>query len=62
MKPTKALQETLYAGMLGRIQPDPISACRHESASTYNAREEGKQYPYRCRRKGSMEGAEEDDA
>jgi oligopeptidase B len=60
MKPTKALQETLYKEMLGRIKQTDLSVPERIGQYYYYSRtEEGKQYPYRCRRKGSMTGAEE---
>jgi oligopeptidase B len=60
MKPTKALQETLYNEMLGRIKQTDLSVpSRIGSYFYYSRTEEGKQYPYLCRRKGSMEGPEE---
>jgi oligopeptidase B len=60
MKPTKALQETLYNEMLGRIKQTDLSVPSRIGQYFYYSRtEEGKQYPYMCRRKGSMTGAEE---
>ena len=60
MQPTKALQETLYNEMLGRIKQTDLSVPSRIGEYFYYSRtEEGKQYPYMCRRKGSMEGAEE---
>jgi oligopeptidase B len=60
MAPTKALQETLYKEMLGRIKQTDLSVPTRIGDYVYYSRtEEGKQYPYRCRRKGSMSGAEE---
>jgi oligopeptidase B len=60
MKPTKDLQETLYKEMLGRIKQTDLSVpYRLGDYYYYSRTEEGKQYPYMCRRKGSMEGAEE---
>jgi oligopeptidase B len=60
MKPTKGLQETLYTEMLGRIKQTDLSVPSRIGEYFYYSRtEEGKQYPYMCRRKGSMEGAEE---
>ncbi len=60
MKPTKGLQETLYNEMLGRIKQTDLSVPSRIGEYFYYSRtEEGKQYPYRCRRKGSMEGPEE---
>ena len=60
MAPTKGLQETLYGEMLGRIkQTDLTVPSRIGGFFYYSRTEEGKQYPYMCRRKGSMEGPEE---
>ena len=60
MAPTKELQETLYKEMLGRIKQTDLSVpARIGEYYYYSRTEEGKQYPYRCRRKGSMSGAEE---
>jgi oligopeptidase B len=60
MKPAKGLQETLYKEMLGRIKQTDLSVpARIGEYYYYSRTEEGKQYPYRCRRKGSMSGAEE---
>jgi oligopeptidase B len=60
MAPTKGLQETLYKEMLGRIKQTDLSVPMRIGDYWYYSRtEEGKQYPYRCRRKGSMEGPEE---
>ena len=60
MAPTKGLQETLYKEMLGRIKQTDLSVPSRIGEYYYYSRtEEGKQYPYRCRRKGSMSGAEE---
>src|SRR4030095_8055818 len=60
MKPTKALQETLYKEMLGRIKQTDLSVPTRIGDYFYSSRtEEGKQYPYRCRRKGGMTGPEE---
>ena len=60
MAPTKGLQETLYKEMLGRIKQTDLSVpARIGEYYYYSRTEEGKQYPYRCRRKGSMSGAEE---
>lgn len=60
MKPTKAFQETLYGEMLGRIKQTDLSVPSRIGQHFYYSRtEEGKQYPYMCRRKGGMEGAEE---
>jgi oligopeptidase B len=60
MGPTKALQETLYKEILGRIKQTDLSVPSRIGEYFYYSRtEEGKQYPYMCRRKGSMEGKEE---
>ena len=60
MKPTRALQETLYHEMLGRIKQTDLSVpYRLGEFHYYSRTQEGKQYPYMCRRKGSMEGVEE---
>ena len=53
-------QETLYGEMLGRIKQTDLSVPSRIGEYFYYSRtEEGKQYPYMCRRKGGMEGAEE---
>ena len=60
MKPTKEWQETLYKEMLGRIKQTDLSVPSRIGEYYYYSRtEEGKQYPYMCRKKGSMDGAEE---
>jgi oligopeptidase B len=60
MAPTKALQETLYKEMLGRIKQTDLGVPSRIGEYYYYSRtEEGKQYPYRCRRKGSMTAPEE---
>jgi oligopeptidase B len=60
MAPTKPLQETLYKEMLGRIKQTDLSVPSRIGEYFYYSRtEEGKQYPYMCRRKGSMTGPEE---
>ncbi len=60
MRPTKALQETLYKEMLGRIKQTDLSVPSRIGEYFYYSRtEEGKQYPFMCRRQGSMTGAEE---
>ncbi len=60
MAPTKALQETLYTEMLARIKQTDLSVPSRIGEYFYYSRtEEGKQYPFMCRRKGSMEAAEE---
>jgi len=60
MAPTKDLQETLYKEMLGRIKQTDLSVPVRKGEYWYYSRtEEGKQYPYMGRRRGSMAGAEE---
>ncbi len=60
MQPMKPLQETLYKEMLGRIKQTDLSVpARNGEYWYYSRTEEGKQYPYMCRRKGTMEGPEE---
>jgi oligopeptidase B len=60
MQPTKPLQETLYAEMLGRIKQTDLSVPSRIGDHLYYSRtEEGKQYSYMCRRKGSMAAPEE---
>jgi oligopeptidase B len=60
LAPTAALQETLYKEMLGRIKQTDLSVPSRIGEYFYYSRtEEGKQYPYMCRRKGSMEAPEE---
>lgn len=53
-------EETLYKEMLGRIKQTDLSVPVRERGYLYYSRtEEGKQYPIRCRRKGSMDAPEE---
>ena len=60
MKGKKALQETLYKEMLGRIKQTDLSVPYRLGDYIYYSRtEEGKQYPYLCRKKGSMEAPEQ---
>ena len=60
MKPFKALEETLYKEMLGRIKQTDLSVpYRLGEYSYYSRTEEGKQYPILCRKKGSMDAPEE---
>ena len=58
--PLASLRESLYAEMLGRIKQTDLSVPTRRGEYWYYSRtEEGKQYPYMCRRHGSMEAAEE---
>jgi oligopeptidase B len=60
MKPTEALQEKLYNEIIGRIKQTDLSVpYRSEGYYYYTRYEEGKDYPVYCRKKGSLEGAEE---
>ena len=60
MAPFKALEEQLYAEMLGRIKQTDLSVPTRSGRYWYYSRTEGgKQYAYLCRRGGSMQGAEE---
>jgi oligopeptidase B len=60
MEPRKAVSETLYKEMLGRIKQTDLSVpARNGNYWYYSRTEEGKQYPYMCRRTGTMEGPEE---
>ena len=58
MQPTKALQETLYKEMLGRIKQTDLSVPSRIGEYFYYSRtEEGKQYPIMCRRKAGTAAA-----
>jgi len=60
MKPTEALQKKLYDEMLSRIKETDVEVPYKEGGYFYYVRTEaGKQYPIRCRKKGSMAAAEE---
>ena len=60
MKPTEGFQKKLYAEMLGRIKETDVEVPYREGEYFYYVRTEaGKQYPIRCRRKGSMDAPEE---
>src|SRR5579871_5787284 len=60
MKPTEPFQKKLYDEMLGRIKETDVEVPYKEGDSFYYVRTEaGKQYPIRCRRKGSMDAPEE---
>jgi len=60
MKPTAALQETLYREMAGRIKPVDLSVpYRKEGYLYYTRYEEGKDYPVFCRKNGNLEAPEE---
>ncbi len=59
-KHTAALQETLYKEMLGRIKESDEQVPVLEDGYWYYTRtQQGKAYPMFCRRKGSLDAAEE---
>lgn len=59
-KGLKPFEDSLYKEMLGRIKQTDLSVPERQGGYVYYSRtEEGKQYPIRCRRKGSMEAPEE---
>ena len=59
-KDLRGFEDLLYKEMLGRIKQTDLSVPERDGAFFYYSRtEEGKQYPIRCRRKGSMEAPEE---
>ncbi|MDP3464055.1 MAG: S9 family peptidase [Bacteroidales bacterium] len=60
MEHTDALQQKLYDEMLGRIQQTDISVPYKMNGYYYYTRfEEGQEYPLYCRKKESLDGAEE---
>jgi oligopeptidase B len=60
MKDTEALQEKLYKEMLARIKETDLSVpIRLGDYFYYSRTEQGKQYSIKCRKKGSLEAAEE---
>ena len=60
MRHTKPLQETLYNEMVARIkETDESAPYRLGDYFYYSRTEEGKQYRVHCRKKGSLDAAEE---
>ena len=60
MAPTQALQQRLYAELVGRIKPDDSSVPVYQHGYWYYRRfEPGLDYPVYARRKGSMRAAEQ---
>ena len=60
MKQTEAFQKKLYEEMLSRIKETDVDVPYKEGEYLYYSRTEaGKQYQIRCRKKGSMDAAEE---
>jgi oligopeptidase B len=60
MKPTEPLQMKLYGEMLGRIKETDVDVPHRDGEYLYYSRTEaGKQYQIRCRKRGSLDAAEE---
>ncbi len=60
MAPSKGLMNELFEELKNRVQPDESSAPAYDNGFYYYKRyEEGSEYPIYCRRKGSIEAAEE---
>ena len=60
MEPTKGLQDDLFEEIKGRIQETDLSVpYRDRGYYYYHRYEAGKEYPVFCRKKGSLEAAEE---
>src|SRR6201987_1497234 len=60
MKPTEPFQKKLYGEMLSRVKETDVEVPYKEGDYFYYVRTEaGKQYPIRCRKKGSMDAPEE---
>src|SRR5271163_3578734 len=60
MKPTEPLQKKLYAEILGRIKETDVEVPYRDGGYFYYSRTEaGKQYSIFCRKKGSLEAAEQ---
>jgi len=60
MKPTEPFQKKLYAEMLSRVKETDVEVPYKEGGYFYYTRTEaGQQYQIRCRKKGSMDAAEE---
>ncbi len=60
MKPQAALEDTLYADIVGRIKQDDSTVPYQDKGYWYYTRyEEGKDYPIHARRKGTMDAPEQ---
>lgn len=60
MKDTEDLQDSLYKEMLGRIEETDISVpVRIDDYYYYSRTEQGKEYPIYCRKKASLDSAEQ---
>ena len=59
-KPGEALRQKLYDEAVGRIKETDLSVpYRHRGYFWYSRTEKGQQYPISCRKKGSLEAAEQ---
>jgi oligopeptidase B len=60
MRHTEALQEKLYKEIVGRIKQTDVTVPYKQDGYFYYTRfDEGKEYPIYCRKKGSLEAAED---
>lgn len=60
LQATEPLQEKIYGEMIGRIKQTDLSVPYRDHGYFYYTRfEEGKDYPIYCRKKGSLDAAEE---
>src|ERR1700734_494925 len=60
MKPTEELQARLYDEMLSHIKETDVSVpFRYKDYFYYSRTEQGAQYPIYCRKRGSLDAAEE---
>jgi oligopeptidase B len=60
MRPTTGLQGVLYEEMLARIKQTDLSVPERMGGYYYYSRtEEGRQYPFHCRKQGSLDAPEE---
>ena len=60
MKPTRNFQENLYQEMLSHTKQTDLGVPARQGKYFYYSRtEEGKQYPYQCRKMGSLDAPEE---
>ena len=60
MKPTEGFQKKLYDEMLSRVKETDVEVPYREGEYFYYSRTEaGKQYPILCRKKGSLDAAEQ---
>ncbi len=60
MKGTEALQESLYKELVGHVKETDVNVPYRDGEYFYYSRtEQGKQYSILCRRKGSLEAAEQ---